>query len=679
MNKGSILIAPAGFRSLVSGTDYYLLGNCKFTQRVTLTFFTQVPGRGGAADRWQAGVITLDRDSFEASLASGLIEHKPSHAALPPWATAYEGVDPNQLESERKSSKRSYQSRVEARFNVIAPLVEREQELLASPNIIKEINAYARSLAPKQNPERVVLWYCTYQVFGQNIWSLMPAFASIGSWSRDQTADTAKKLGRPNLQHGRHSGHSAIPLRERIVQTYLARATLGRSMSSIYSDSMVYDFGCRTTRDSHGNLIIYHPDSKPFPTLNQYRYHAIKSLGLEGVQERKYGQARYRSRLAPSQGKFSEATANLLEAAEADCFNVRELPRQLLTGKPGLPLTVCRFVDVASGSIFGVGLSYGGERAEAYRLAKFFSVAPKTLVGRLFGIEISEDAFPVSGLPPRPITDRGPGSSMSVDEKAEDKPPVRELAPSWSGQSKATVESSHPRDVSLEGAPSYVLSDLNVYEMAKREILRAASDNRTSDASRRLTPEMIAAGTPANPNGIACYLRDRGRVDAIPMSLERAIRAYLSPITFQLDSSGLHLRHLRFDSEAYRATGLDRRPGKNQRISVEGFAMPLTLRYAWIDYKGRLIEVGAMLPLRDDPTQLYVSIYEVDENARMLRELKSEQAWNAAAAAIEARVAFTEATGKEWEGGQRIGRAAPPKAGVSRDDVPDLTASRGKR
>ena len=281
-------------------------------------------------------------------------------------------------------------------------------------------------------------------------------------------------------------------------------------------------------------------------------------------------------------------------------------------------------------------------------------------------------------MPPQPITDRGPGASGKVDANAEDKPPISGMAPSWSGQSKATVESSHPRDTNLEGAPSYVLSDLNVYDMIKREILRASSDNRTSDASKRLTPEMIAADTPANPNGVACYLRDRGRNDAIPMSLDRAIRAYLNPVTFQLDATGLYLHHWRFDSDAYRATGLDRRTGKNQRISVAGFVMPMSLRYAWIEYKGHLIEVGAMLPLRDDPTQLHASIYEVEENARKLRALKSEQAGNATAAAIEARVEFKEATGKEWEGGQLINKAAPRKAGTRRDDAPDLASARGR-
>jgi hypothetical protein len=363
-----------------------------------------------------------------------------------------------------------------------------------------------------------------------------------------------------------------------------------------------------------------------------------------------------------------------------DVYYLKERPKQLLCDQPGLPLAVCRAACQTTGYVTGVGFSYGAEREEAYKAAQFFSAAPKDLLSRMYGVEISDEDFPCTGVARKIITDRGPGHNISGKMLEGDQPPIRGMAPSWAGQSKSTVESSHPRDVLVEGAPSFVQSDLTPFELAKREILRAASENRTSDAAKRLTPEMIMAGTPANPNGMVNFLSARGRVDAKSMPLDRAIRNFLKKVEFDHDVEGLHLYEVLYGSDEFRNCDLAKRPRGKQRLQIEGYVLPLCVRVAWVEWKGKLIEVGALLPIRDDPHQLNISLAELKQVEAKRNQLNKEQREHASAAKLDARNRFTEATGKHWGAGERKSGRPPAKGarGISVAEVPTQAAPRRK-
>jgi hypothetical protein len=264
-------------------------------------------------------------------------------------------------------------------------------------------------------------------------------------------------------------------------------------------------------------------------------------------------------------GAFSQDSANYLESAEGDVYQIPEYPRNLMNAKPAPALRVCRLVDKTTGNIFGVGFSQGSETSEAYRLAKFCAVVPRELIGRMFGIPATEETWPGRGLPAREIVDRGPGSAPSANGVGDNASPIRELAQSWSGQAKATVESSHPRNVSLEGQPTYVVSHLNVFQMARREILRTIAENERKDAVDRVTPEMMAAGVAGNPAAITRFLLGRLRTSAVPMATDAAIRKYLRPVEFEHKPNGLSLEGMQFSYNHLFERGLPRRVPAGQR------------------------------------------------------------------------------------------------------------------
>src|SRR5690606_31693693 len=128
--------------------------------------------------------------------------------------------------------------------------------------------------------------------------------------------------------------------------------------------------------------------------------------------------------------------------------------------------------------------------------------------------------------------------------------------------------------------------------------LDAIRVNESADRSRRLTPAMANAGVVPTPNGIWEYLDHLGRNDAQQMSLERAIRTFLTPVTFKIVNGYLWLEELRYESKDLRATGVLGRLSDKVAIEVTGFVLSMCVRNAWVNISGKLIKVQLMFPMR---------------------------------------------------------------------------------
>lgn len=654
MHVGTALHAPDGFGSLASGTTYHLLSNRSEAAFTTLTWFYK------NNSTWKTSFIRIPKQEFEVALVEKNLIIATIQPALPPWLDAYQGETFTGIEELRATSKKSYVERADCRYEKISDLVGDDSEIAQAPDIDQYINRFAKNSSPKQHPDRLKLWYSAYVCFGKQLIALIPPFRNIGRWLRESSKHASKKTGRPHLKKGKSYGHSAIPLAGDIERAYLKFAKLTEPMTKIHRNALIKIFGCKTRKSEDGHEEFFHPENKPFPTYQQFRYRVVKSFGLPTVQKSKLGETRYRTEIAANQGRFSQSVANLYEQTESDCSYLKELPKKLLSDEPGPSLVVARIVDIVSGHTLGVGFSYGAEDSDAYRAALFCAAVPKSYFGRIFGLPIDDADWPSQGLPPSYIVDRGPGASARIHKESA-PPPIQGITPSYSGQSKPTVESAHPRTVGLEGQPTFVASRLNAIELARREVLRVIADNCVKDASSRLTPEMIEAGVPANPNGVFTYLNTRGRTDAIPMSVETAVRNFLKPVTFKLNRDGLWLDGFRFDSDAVRKTGLHQKVAKGQTIEVPGYVFPMAVRIAWLEVKGKVIEVESMLPIRDDVSQLYIPISELPAYAAKLRELRANQKENASATRAKYESNYSEETGAQWDASTRKLGAAPSR------------------
>eukprot|EP01136_Pigoraptor_vietnamica_P035264 Opistho-1_new@100258 len=605
MNVGTKLTAPEGWDTLPKGLDVHFLRNSPKSAHVFFVHF-EVRNRKSA----KATLISMQRFKFEEGVDGNHIAACSLQSTLPPWLSELEGLDLSKIDLYRSSNfKKSHHDRVTGRYQFIDIAVKEFEDIINSTQPQIEIHKRARLCSPPQQETRFRLWLLAYLCFGRNIWALLPPYCNIGHWDRLEHSET--KLGAPSKALGKNYGHGmSAALKAKCIKSYIKRAELGKSMTTIYQEAMAYDFKCRSVKQLNGMKIFVSTNGSQFPTYDQFRYRVHKEFGLETVQRTLYGEVRHRTRIASSKGRFSQEVANLMERVEADAYYVSERPIGLIENTTLKPLCVVVGRDILSGCLLGIGFSFGKERSTAYRMMLFSMVVPKVFFCSLFGIRISADEWMNEGMPAHLAIDRGPGARQDLIEAVEDRIPIKDVAPSWSGQSKATIESSHPRDVIIEGQPTYVDSGLNTIQLAKREIWRLINYNDSANMEDRIDPDKNMVNVIPSPNGIWQYYDQLYRNDAQPMSIEDAIRCFLTPIELTVKEDGVYLHSRRFYCQELRDTGLLDIPGITK---VKGYILDMAVRFVWIEFRDRLIQTNAMLRIRGDEETLFMSLEDLQQ------------------------------------------------------------------
>lgn len=587
MHRGTQLIAPEGCGILRAGETYSFLRNRN--GHVLLVKFL-----GDRKIKPQAQLVQMRALDFENGINEELIVPQEKQSTLPPWLADFEGFDLSQIDMLRPNGKIRHNLRVEDRLLCLAPALGNIDEILSAPNPDSKLNEIARRCHPIQHETRYRLWFYTYVCFGQNAWVLLPPFHNAGHHDRFEYPDS--KQGRNNKAFGKHYGYGCRKdVIEKCIQGWKKHSDLGQSMRKIFERTMISEFKCATTTTLFGTKDFIQPDGKAIPTYWQFRYRVIQKIGLTTVHIVLYGEVRHRKRLAASKGPFSEAVANLVERVEADGYNTKELPRGFVEGStlPALCVVIGR--DVLSGLKLGIGFSFGAERTTAYRAMLFSMAVPKDFFCSLFGITISPEDWPNVGLPGFLTLDRGPGASKRLTEGMQERLPIREIAPSWWAQSKAPVESSHPRSTKTEGAPTYFQSDLTPVELAKQEIYRLLSYNNTADMSERFQPRGDLAFVPPSPIGLWEFYDRKGRNDSIPISIEDAVRAFLTRIELTVTEKGIWLYEQCYRSKKLIETGLLDKIKRSPKsaIMLSGYMLEMCTRYLWVELEHQLIMVEA--------------------------------------------------------------------------------------
>lgn len=673
---GTQFVAPQGFEQLEVGRTYFLLRSDVQRDRVVLLYFIQRPMVSSSKSKKPKRrtplpmpvLIGLRRTRFEEGLTSGAIVRSDVQASLPPWLLALEGQDLIGFDllgrtQGRSKAYKSHQDRIDQILQHIWLLVERFDEVLGAADPAKVINAHARACNPPQNESRVRLWFFTYLVFGRRRDALHYPIQQIGKWDR---STRSQKLGRPSLARGAQCGFTSCDLEmiAKIVRGFRRFAGLGGRMSQIYRKTMLKEFGCVPVKGEDGYSYFIHPDGRPFPTNKQFSYRVIQHFSIREVQRLLFGSERVRNELAPSLGRFTEAVGNLMERIEADGYWVEEIAKGYIDGEHLPPLVTVRLRCTTSGMIVGIGFSVGGEKGEAYRMALFCAAIGKVRFFELFGMTIEEWEWPSIGLPPHYVIDRGPGSTRKGQARNQvHRPSNVEMAPSWSGQSKAIVESSHPRSLNLPGQPTFRPTSMSLTELALREAMRVIADNDACDVGPRLNHKAIAAGVTSTPIGLWNYLDGLCRNDAVFIPFETAVREFLPTIELDLRADGVYLEEQRYDGDSLRASGLLERVATTQSTKVHGYMFPLAVRQVFVETSKGLVTVPAMLNLRDDKRQLYVSVAELSQIAhlRKMEQSKARVHRVAARARIERR--FEEQTGHAFD--SRARQTGRPKRGTA--------------
>lgn len=667
MHIGTQIVAPNGFEQLAQGVTYHFLkSDGKRSDPRTLLVHFSVADR---FEKTKAHLIVFKRDRFEAGLAEGVIVPLTDQSKLPPWLKLWEGVDLSQIDLFRPRAKIPHSARVEDRLLMIAPHLKDVETILAAENPAAEINRRALSCKPVQNETRFRLQFLTYLCFGCSVWSLLPPFHRIGKWLRFERS--GRKYGAPSIAYGRTYGYpSTEQMKCRCIDSYVRYAGLGKTMSGIYRTAMIEEFKCRAITLQSGMEAFSHPQGEPFPTYWQFKYRVMQEFGIEQIQRTLYGEVRHRARLAATKGHFSEEVANLYEKVEADGY-FSERPRGYIEGSALKPLCVVTGRDVLSGKLLGIGFSFGAEHSTAYRMMLFCMAVPKKYFCMLFGIPFQDGEWTNEGIPAHFGVDRGPGARHTLIEDLEKRFPIREIAPSWAPQSKATIESSHPRDVRTEGQPTFIQSNLTPVQLAKKEILRLLKYNHTADMSDRFDPDGEMAFVPPNPIGLWNYYDKRFRNDAQPMCIEEAVRTFLTPVELDLRDGAVWLEGRPFKSAEFVETCILEKAARANvpTPKLPGYMLDLCVRYVWVEVKGRLFLVEGQLRTRGDQDKLWTSFEELRQWSEARRKVNSAFAVHKHAASSKYMYRFKDATGKSWHSWTRRAGAAKRNSIVRQEEM----------
>lgn len=656
MMAGSRLTAPEGCGELVKGHDYYFLisdGDCN---RVRMVEFDE---KGSSAK-----LLTMTRVRFEAALEDGEIVEIGSHDHSP-WLTAAVGIETKWRESRRFSAKLSYEEMVDQRLMSIAELIPKREEILASEDPEAIINAHARAAKPRQHPARTRLLFFTYLVFGQTKWALLPRFDRCGKSSRSE--NNHKKMGRPS-RHGQNHGHPVTPdMKVKILDGFLKHKRVDKTKDEIYGASLRKTFGCRVREGSTGKE-FYHPKGEPFPSFTQFWYWVKKQTEAAPLATEMLGPSAARAKSGDI-GTFAQMIGNLNQRLEFDGYYPSEKISGIIEGAPLDSFCVVRLACGLSGAIAAVGFARGRESMEAYRMALFCLAVDKVKYCELFGISIKPEEWPCKGLSSQMIFDRGPAAHMNVSE-AQDWLGRLEVTPTHSGQSKATVESSHPRDKQLEDEAVYVHSGLNLVEMARREIRRAIKDNENSDASDRMDGDMWLEGFSPTPLNVWEYHDALGRNHGIRMSFDQAVREFLTPMTAVIKQSRVNFFGRKYNSKELTATGIFDRVGPGRTIKVTAYSMTMCVRHIWVDIEGRLYELSFVYTASTRAGSGDISLEDLQFINQSRLQAQAKRRSEKVAIDQHHYEEFEKETGKSWHTGVRkLGR--PAKSAEAQRDLDD--------
>lgn len=697
MHVGIQLLASEGCDCLAKDRIYHFVRNDQV--RVLLIDFGEVVNEDSGCPRkpprQMAKLHIMKAVRFEGALISGEIRVAPDQSLLPPWLAPVDGLNIEAIDLRRMKGKLedvdpelakqdgaperdasrvySHIDRIDQRERILQNALDNSAEILAAHDPCLELNRYARAAVPRQNETRFRLQFWVKLCFPRSRWALLSPFCRIGHWDRASEEHKDTKFGRPANRYGKLYGSPGSDPKfvKRIEDSYWLYQREGKSMRSIYDVAMRKEFGCLSLQTPEGKgRYFVHPKGEPFPTPNQFMYRCYKAIGKDLIRSNLWGDIRVRNRHSTSRGRYSQAVANLMERTSIDVTKNPSIPVGLDKAIELPPLCSAEMVCEASGMIAGVGFSLGDESNTAYRYSMFCAAIGKPTFGRIIGMSISEEEWPGQGLPPDYHSDRGPGARTWKERSSDAEPAIRSMAPSHTPQSNATAESVHQKQAHIDGPPTRLVSRLNPVQMLRQSVYRIISQNNTRDASDRMTPEMFAAGVVATPVGIWNYLEKRCRTVAQPMSFDEAVRSFLDPVEFTFDDGRLKLVGATFSSPELQ-DWISRDAG-----TVKGFVMELAVRYAWVDVGTHLIEVEAQLPLRDDDEQIYLSLTELHQLARMRCDAKNDLKWSRAPTSSYYKDKCNRDVGEPWDGSKRKPGSAKPRAESARNGSKPFKRSR---
>ncbi|WP_218511949.1 hypothetical protein [Variovorax sp. dw_308] len=673
MSVGVNFVAPEGYVTLKKGVKYLLLRNDGLRKRVLFVSFhdrTEHEAR-------HAALAVLSRNDFEAGLVPGPRSSVPplvtttrgaaegddqKEIELPPWLESLKGTsfgsDPRFTEAKQL---------VDERLLVIGAALNQINAILQADDPDRELNKLARACKPAVNETRFRLWFYLYVAYGYQKWAVLPARSRWGKWDRLDPKYKDSHLGRPGEHYGNQFGHwSSQEMIQTMVDGFRAYVHKANDITGAWAMTLRLKFGCKVKK-VNGEYEVFHPDGQPYPSYDQFRYRIYQKVGREEVRRILHGDNRYRHEDAAIVGSYHEGLSNLGDVAYFDSAQIVEYPKSYLGNYALPPLQQVDLVDGRSSWILGVGFSLGAEKAKAYNISMFCSALKKSEFGRIIGYPISDEDWPGHGVPAVVHGDRGKGATNDVKVALAPTRTGRDKSPTYTPQSDAPVETKHARHTKKQEAPTYVISDLTVIQLIKRQVRNAIKKNRSDDVSARASDRAVVEGGVQTPLQLRNYLADHHQDSLVEISFNDAVRRFLDPVVFEVREGKLYYKHRHYSSEEVIRGGLGAEMRHVNGMKLDGYTMTAVPKFAWIEYRGKLLEVEAVS--HGDPYAALASLPELDQIANTRSRASGARQARKKLEVVAAQEEFKQETEREWHSGRTVKRRPKVKSKAAQDEL----------
>lgn len=651
MSIGNQLYAPDGLGDIEKDERLYLLRLDPILERVVLVSF-YFHKQKNHANVYKHKLFILKLSVFQDALTSKTLQPYKPHECVnyPPWLAYMNGKTPFQdpvLNGKVNNKGMTQQDQVDQRLILLNEAIMSVDQILLERSPERALNRFAQACKPPQCEIRFRLWFFSYLAHDYNKWVLLPPNAGRGTYHRSSDKYENSKFGKG--KGGNRMSEASI---SRIYQGFFTHCRVGTPFNEVYRLVITMEFGVVPRNKNNPREGFYHPAGDPFPTRAQFRYQCEKKIGRHAMQRALKGNQKFRSENAPVQGSYTEWQSHIFQSVNSDARQIDEHPRSMISGHLMPKLWVVELYDSLGGYGGGIGFSIGGEKSAAYLRALFCMAISKSKFGEIIGYKISEASWPCIGLPPSFISDRGPGAASLTTNKLDELLMSHSMPPSYTPQSNSRAESLHPKKMKRQGAPEYVVSHLNVIQMAHKAVEELILTNRTSSAMAVASPEMIARGVQTK-HDFFMDMSTRYLSDLRSIPFETAVRNFLDPIELRISDGVLRYKQAEFSSDRWKETEIfeKSRQVKGDAAVVKGYICHPFRNCIWLELAEGLIEVQYRKAFRDGEETMYLSTEDLELVARKKSSTKYQLEGNRLVAKTISKDKFKSQTEANMHGG----------------------------
>lgn len=471
----------------------------------------------------------------------------------------------------------------------LRPMIDAAAEIFTAEDPVKAFNNWARACKLHQSRARERFFWLAAYGFDEEC--LIPAFWNSGT----STSSSEKKF---QVKRGRKVKDPTITLvgwpyepawEKPMLKGWNTHSKPGETYMSVYVNTLHTEFGCLsdTTRRP---AAYYHPNGKTFPKRWQFQNFIQKTIGMDAWRAAKYGDQTIRNHAGNAIEKASQYLVNLLEEVQWDAQELNERPGDLLDpSQPGKPVVRVVAICCTCGGPVGIGYDYGAESKWAYLMALLSMAMKKSEFCALFGVEISDEDWPATGVMLSIRGDRGPAIGQKVSDIVADVLEVwQEWAASYDPVGKANAESGHYKTTKVEGAPRTPRTYRSPMEIIRDDLRKTVAKFRSADMSHRLDPDQarrLGAGTPLT---IWNDLVDRRLYAGQHIPIHKLIRHTVPRHEVSIRHDGVYLGGVRYLSPELVNSGYLER-ARGDAISGYAYALNMGVKCIWLDFNSELM------------------------------------------------------------------------------------------